>query len=191
MAEPEAKEVTVGRRGSTPAMPDPDEPIQMTDSPMLDLMARRKEIVEQLYLDLPVPRWDSDGGPAIFVRLTPASPTQFGMAMEKRRKQNPRPKDWVARANADVLVQCCVGVYAVISDGSQVSLKQGDPFGGWTKFDHDLAVALGMPIVEDLVAVEVVLKLFFTEADMLACANKLAQWSGAKLPEADSDFFAP
>jgi len=184
---------------AAPIAPLPDPPPAVTPtgqgSPLASLRARREALQEKLYLDLKVPRWDDDGGPAIYVRYNPSSPAFLGKTIEKAKKQKPRPDDWMVNANADALIQSCVGVFA-IEDGTSpekatreqmISLKDGEPTGDWTRFDHELGFSLGVEGVQSARAV--VRKLYLTEGDLLAAANKLVEWSGVAAPEADEDFF--
>jgi hypothetical protein len=184
---------------AAPIAPLPDPPPVVTPtghgSPLASLRARREALQEKLYLDLKVPRWDDDGGPAIYVRYNPSSPAFLGKTIEKAKKLKPRPDDWMVNANADALIQSCVGVFA-IEDGTppekatreqQLSLKDGEPTGDWTRFDPDLGFSLGVEGVQSARAV--VRRLYLTEGDLLAAANKLVEWSGVAAPEADEDFF--
>ena len=184
---------------AAPIAPLPDVAPTVTHtgqgSPLASLRARREALQEKLYLDLKVPRWDDDGGPAIYVRYNPSSPAFLGKTIEKAKKQKPRPDDWMVNANADALIQSCVAVFA-IEDGTppekatreqQLSLRDGDPAGDWTRFDPDLGFSLGVEGVQSARAV--VRKLYFTEGDLLAAASRLVEWSGVAAPEADEDFF--
>ena len=155
-------------------------PVQL--SPLASLRARREEIVNELFIDIKVPRWEN---PEIFVRLSPASATKLSHSLEKRRKAG--GSDWAMLANADMLINSCIGVYAVLDHDSETkySLRPGDPNGEWTKFDGDLADALG---VTERRATSVVQALFLTEGDLIDAANKLFTWSNIAGDEADSSF---
>ena len=151
-------------------------------SPLAALHARRAEIVSELYLDIKVPRWDN---PEIYVRFRPASAIKLSNSLDKRRKTN--QSDWAILANADMLIDACIGVYAVL-DGEhdeKFSLRKNDPNGSWTTFDADLAEALG---VTERKATAVVQALFLTEGDLIDTANKLFAWSGIAGDEADATF---
>lgn len=167
-------------------------------SPLLSLRERREAITKNLHLDLRVPRWgEVDAGPQIWIRFEPANPSEFGDRIEKAQKNTSKPKDWMIRENANVLVKSCVGVFAVQGDEpaddevdtrERLSLREGDPYGAWTKFDPDLAEALGLPA--NCGAIAVCRALFLTEADLTGCANKLLRWSGMSLGRTDEDFTA-
>lgn len=176
-------------RTETPAM-----------SPLGSLKKRRAQIADKLFLELKVPRWDTpdaDGerGPEIWVRYRPAAPSGAAKKAEQfNRMGGKKPDDWAVQLNAQVLVQCCEAVYAVQGDAPEegeedarpkISLREGDPYGTLTKFDPDLADALG---IENANAQAVVRKLYFTEGDLIAAANKLMEWSGVANDEAEDGF---
>jgi len=150
------------------------------DSPLLSLRARRAEIVDNLWVDLRVPRWDN---PKIFVRYAPVSAVKLNTAIERRRKE--KGDDWSLLANADMLVDSCIGIYGELDDGTQISLRDGDPSGKWTTFDPDLAKALGVEVER---AVDTVRSLYLTEGDLIDASNKLFRWSGIAGDEADEAF---
>jgi hypothetical protein len=112
------------------------------------------------------------------------------------QKRKDKPKDWMVRENAQVLVSSCIGVYAVEGEPplegedtrQKLSLRDGDPHGDWTKFDPDLAEALGLR--PDCGAIAVVQALYLTESDITSTAAQLLRWSGAVLPQDSQDFFA-
>jgi hypothetical protein len=127
--------ITVTPEGARPAAPS---------SPLADLRARRAKHLEGLHLDLKVPRWDDDGGPSIWVRYSPSSPGKIDDINAKRDEvKKIEGSDWYVNANADVLIDSCVGVYAKDGDDTY-SLRPGDPTGSWTTFDQDLAASLGI-----------------------------------------------
>lgn len=150
-------------------------------SALFDLRALRERKLKDLYKDLPVPRWGEDGTPEIVVRYKPSKPQVALRATEKRRTEN--DPDWLILANADVLVDACIGVYAVYQ-GKKYSLKPGEPNAPWTKFDRNLAENLG---IETNRAVEVVRALYLTDGDLIGAVNALAAWSGTVLPQIDEE----
>jgi hypothetical protein len=158
-----------------------EAPIAEIFTPLISLKNRRQEIVDDLYLDIKVARWDE---PEIYVRFKPVSATKLNATVERRRKQ--KSDNWSLLANADMLVDCCIGVYGVIegSDG-KFSLRENDANGKWTKFDKDLAHSLGL---EANSAVESCIGLYFSEGDLLDTANKLFRWSNIAGEEADELF---
>lgn len=164
------------------AAPEPHvgAPPVPSDSPLADLRKRRQAALETLYLDLKVPRWDEDGGPAVYVRYAPIDPAAAIKAVQKRSKARPRPDDYQLLATIDVLLGACRGVYAVEGDPAdgqvtRYSLRDGDPYGEWTRFDHDLANTLG---IEHERAVDIVRGLYFTDGDILGAYAQLSEWSG-------------
>jgi hypothetical protein len=151
-------------------------------TPLLSLKDRRNQIVNELYVDLQVPRWES---PEIYVRFKPVSATKLNTSIEYRRKS--KTADWSFLANADVLVDSCIGIYAVMEGNvdEKLSLRPDDPQGSWTKFDSDLAKALGLDVNR---AVDTCIGLYLTEGDLIETANKLFKWSGIANEEADETF---
>lgn len=156
--------------------------VQIDVSPLAALRARREQLVNELYIDIKVPRWDE---PELYVRFKPVSAVRLNSAIERRRKQ--KGDDWSILANADMLIDCCLGVYAVMNGDTEekLSLREGNPHGSWTKIDKDLANALG---IEAERASDACMGLFFTEGDLIDVANKLFKWSGIAGDEADEDF---
>lgn len=179
------------------ADPAVETPAAAPDSPLGSLRERRAKMVEDLWTDIRVPRWgDNDGGPKLYVRFKPASPSEHAARFEKLQKQAKKPADWAVDANAQVLVSCCVGIYAVEGeppadgedDRPKLSLRDGDPHGPWTKFDPDLGNSLGLDAHAG--AVSVCRALYFTEADITSTANRLMEWSGISMQQSTTDFFA-
>lgn len=168
-----------------------DAPSVSLDAPQApaikSLKARREALVAKLYLDLQVPRWDADGGPKIFVRYGPVAMAKLDQAVERRKKSD--PKEWSLLASADALVDACIGVY-VMEDGKQLSLKDGDPGGRWTRFDQDLANSLGLNTATSK-AVDVVKYLYLTDGDLIAASNEVFEWSAVSIDKVDEDFTTP
>lgn len=176
--------------------PDPepaDEPSGgvSPDSPLAGLRARRVEALQHLYVDLKVPRWDDDGGPAVYVRYQPVDPETAQKAVRKRQQAKPRPDKHLLLATCDVLLGACIGVFAVEGESAEggdpvrLSLREGDERGEWTKFDGDLAEALG---IDHRRATDIVRGLYLTEGDIWAASQALAEWSGIAVPQADDAF---
>jgi hypothetical protein len=169
---------------STPA-PIPVIPIDAPKAPsaaLKSLAAKREALKENLYLDLQVPRWSE---PEIFVRYGPVDMTLTENVVEKRRKS--KIPEWSILANADILAQACIGIYACLDEDyeTKYSLRSGDENGSWTKFDPDMADALGSQLQG---ASEVVRALYLTDGDLLEAAKRVTEWSGIKNAEVDSDF---
>ena len=146
------------------------------------LAEKRKRMHDTLYTDLKVPRWED---PEIFVRFKPISVTLTEAAIDKRRES--KVPEWLLLANADILVMACEGVYATL-DGdhtTKYSLRLGDNDGKWTRFDPDLAAALGVTLPG---ATEVVRALYPTDGDLLNTAAVLTEWSSSTIEKADGDF---
>ena len=151
-------------------------------SALANLADKRKKMRDGLHLDLKVPRWED---PEIFVRFNPIDATQTEAAIDKRRESN--IPEWLVLANADILALACEGVYATL-DGdhtTKYSLRLGDNDGKWTRFDPDLAAALGVTLPG---ATEVVRALYPTDGDLLNTAAVLTEWSSSTIEKADGDF---
>lgn len=163
----------------------PIAPSVHPDSPLAGLKARKAAIIERLHWDLKVPRWDDDGGPAIYVRYGPIDVTRMTKILDAANKS--KAPDKMLVANANILANACLGVFAR-EDGSEeeLSLRDGDPHGPLTRFDEDLAETLdvGTPFR----ATAVVRALYLTDGDLIAAAIQLSELSGAALPKADTDF---
>jgi hypothetical protein len=152
------------------------------DSPLAALRDRRAQIVNDLHTDIKVPRWDE---PELYVRFKPVSAVKLNKAIERRRKVG--GEDWSLLANADMLIEACIGVYAVVDGNTEnkLSLRVNDSKGAWTKFDTELSDAIGLDAQR---ASDVVLGVYLTEGDLIDTANKLFKWSGIAGDEADESF---
>lgn len=176
-------EFNINEPGNNEAFGEESVAVVNTEAtPLIALRQRRQEIIDELYMDLRVPRWDD---PEIYVRFKPVSASRLNGAIERRRKQ--KADNWSILANADMLVDACVGIYASFDGGeTQYSLRLDDPEGKWTKFDHELASALGLDDAKS--AAEACLGLYLTEGDLIDAANRLFKWSGIVIDEADETF---
>lgn len=159
-----------------------DSSVEPEETLLIGLKKRRAQIVNEMFTDIKVPRWES---PEIYVRFKPVSATKLNATIERRRKM--KGDDWSFLANADMLVDSCIGIYAVM-DGdtdNKLSLRLGDPKGEWTKFDTDLAEALGVEVTR---AVDACTSLYLTEGDLIDTSNRLFKWSNISSDEADETF---
>jgi len=154
---------------------------------ILSLKARRAELAEKLWIDLRVPRWTE---PAVFVRYAPINTVQVDKAVAKR--QNKKTDDWSLLANADILINACLGVYATLDGNSdeKYSLVPGNEHAPWTKFDQDLGRALGLDQHASQ-ATDVVKELYLTDGDLIAAANQVFEFSGVSNEKVDADFSTP
>jgi hypothetical protein len=87
-------------------------------------------------------------------------------------------------ANADVLVEHCVGIYEVTADGKEVGLDPDAP-DAWPRYGPRLAELLG---VEAPTPVAACIALFATPADLVTHAGQLAQLSGFDVSAAEERF---
>jgi hypothetical protein len=165
-------------------------------SPLMNLRAQRTAIINALYLDLEVPRWSDGGQPGVWIRYKPAKFTLTLMAAE-RRKESKDP-EWLELANADVLVDACVGVYTKV-DGNAYTVNSD---GQWVQFDPDQAVPSDwVPVtgeggtrlaeafgIQTNTAVGIMRGLFYSGGDMMAHSGRLNEFSARVMPEADKQF---
>ena len=155
-------------------------------TPLNSLKSKREEILKGLHTNIRVPRWDS---PKVYVRCKPVSPTFLNKVLDVRSKEG--MDDWAQRANCDILVESCLGVYYV-PDGepnAEYSFRSGDPKGKLTKFDVDLTDSLEVdagPTDQTTVAVR---SLFLGgDGDINDAAGKLLKFSNIGNAEADTTF---
>ena len=158
-------------------------------SPLDGLKEKLTQASENLFVDLEVPRWPELIGIRVFVRYLPLSPA-YGVAMsEKFEKEG--GEDWPIRANAQILVHYCVGVYVQDDNGDKLSFATGKPDGPWTKFDDQLAQALGPSRVKQQSAIATCRGLYWTDGDVTGAALKLADWSTLISEEHEKVFPTP
>lgn len=129
------------------------------------LAEARKAALEQLHLDMQVPRLD----PPVFVRVRPITTPEV-TAITKRFRGNKTPESTVMH-NAAIIAEACLGVFGTDDDGKPVE----DP-SEWPKFDEELADILGLEGASS--AVEVVRALYLTDGDVTSAAERIVKWSG-------------
>lgn len=170
---------------------DTEAPEGTPQSPLDILKGRRAQLQAKLHIDLAVPRWDDIIGCSIWIRYGPADLSLWSNAQQKRetahialkKKNGVGDPKWAVKANADVLVDACRGVY-FLEPGEKP--PEGDvPDDLPTFSDPELATALD---IQPGNAVRTVLGLYGTDGDLLMAANALLGFSGEASKEADSDF---
>ncbi len=172
-----------------PDTPQPEDVVTeeevQTPTPLRSLKVRRAELVENLYLDHPVPRYSD---PQVFIRFHAVESKKLNASVKSRENQGKRdPKiDWQLLANCDLLEECCEGIYAIWPDAPDEKVALSGS-GHWSKFDQETAIALGVE-KEALYPTDVVRKLFFTDGDLIAAANALLIWSNEASQKSDEDF---
>jgi hypothetical protein len=137
-------------------------------SVLSSLRARRDAAKKGLHLDLAVPRLD----PPVYVRFAPVAQAQIDRAQKRHEKSKDVDKSVIV--NAVLLADACRGVFEII-DGEEVSVDDRDRDGDWPLFDERLAELLGADVTK---AADVVRALYLTDGDVIATAEKLAEWSG-------------
>lgn len=152
-----------------------DQPAEAADgSALASLRARRRKVVEKLYFDLEVPRYD----PPVWVRYRPVSQEKVEDTFKRTEKR--RGKERTVVTNAIILAEACIGVFEVI-DGVEVSVDPDNRGGEWPKFDQSLGELLTS--IEDgerppTKASDVVRKLYLTDGDIISTAQDLSVRSG-------------
>lgn len=146
------------------------------DSPLARIRRQRERTIAQTdELHVHVPRTDD---PKIYVAYKPVDPGFVEAAILKRQEEGKKSRqsnrDATVYANADVLVEHCIGVYFLDDAGKEhgLSAEGGDD---WPRFDERLAAALGIDATK---AVDVCIGLFTTKADLVMHAGELAILSG-------------
>lgn len=170
------------------------------DSPLVNLRQRREEIGAKQFTDIKVPRWEN---PELFVRYKPVDHSFIRKALGKMRKAKGDRGDAEVDGNADVMIQGCLGVYAMI-DGEAHTLDAPDhwvpvdigseeddietlDYSEWGKFDKVLGETLGLDPKHSS-ARQVVRTLYITDGDVITTAQDVIRFSGYKNPDADDEF---
>jgi hypothetical protein len=164
-------------------------------SPLGLLRGKRAELDANLFYDIEVPRWSEILGRAVWVRYKPGQLGLLNAALERRKENHDKAvragkqgdPEWVAKANADMLVDSCVGVYdlAIGEEPPTGELPPNLP----TFSEYALSESLDMP--DDPCprnAVGTALRLYGTPADLMLAASQLVNWSGQASKEADRSF---
>lgn len=180
------------------AVGDPQNPPEPEPkSPLAHLKRIREQMESKLYIDLKVPRWGSiEGSPEIYVRYGPVDNEVFESIVERRSKQG---GSWALAANAEMLVHCCQGVYAVVDGDTSKKFSLADAGDAteeeqlkkpWTRFDQALGTALGLPPARMTTAADICQELYLTDGDLLAAASAVADWSGVESERLTENFTA-
>jgi len=162
-------------------------------TPMFDLKARAREIRDNLHLVLQVPRWKE---PDVFVKFKPVASEEFAATQGKRERDG--GPGWVLLSYCDAIADSCEEVYFCHPDDADLphaerqkfSMTTGDPYGPKTRFDHNLAEALGLIIAPDdpNKIAAIVRGLYLTDGDIIAAAGDLLDWSSRASVKAEGDF---
>lgn len=163
-----------------PAPPIVQHDQDMGLSVLSDLKSRRQKIADEQIMPLSVPRWHD---PVIKVKYRPVPHEVVRGITDRVDKASKQDKGRVeVDANIDILIRSCAAVVAVVG-GKEYSLRLNDPNGEPTKFDPDLAENLGLD--RNAGARAVVKELFMTDADIIAAAGAVGEFSGYKEQEGD------
>lgn len=142
------------------------------------LKARREAAVEDLHLDLKIPRYD----PPIYVRFKPVE--QKRIDAMRAAVEKGKAKDKTVAANAALLAEATIGLFEIV-DGEKVSIDPSDRDGEWPVFDMRLAELFEVQAVK---AAEVVRAVYLTDGDIIATVMQVGDWSGYNLDEIQADF---
>jgi hypothetical protein len=197
-------DVMVTKEGDSPpeAAPEPEVELPVR-TPRLSLRLQRQEILDNLYLDLKVPRWttvDDEGKREIYVRYAPIQSALVEQSIRRRSGEEYRQNEASLLVHADLLVNHCRGVFAVMDDDFDRKYtlaldEEGNtlpyPTEEWTRFDRGLARALGMAEFQWGVATDICRALYVTDGDLIDASNELSGWSSAKNERAAEDFTRP
>jgi len=82
--------------------------------------------------------------------------------------------------NADIIINGCIRIIAVLSDGEEVGLGID---GAYTRFDRDAVLAAGLPPNSD--SRQLCRWMFVTDADLLRTARTISKWSGYREDDVD------
>ena len=182
---------------------EPTQEVAPKRSARRSLREIRQRIVDDLHIDLKVPRLsieDEDGTFDVFVRYGPVRSAKVDASLKRRSEQTHNENEASLLVHVDILVDSCRGVYYVL-DGDMDSkysfklLEDGEqdpePTQYWTKFDRDLGASLGMTEFEAKLAENVCRKLYLTDGDLIDASTKLSTWSAQANEEAEKDFSQP
>lgn len=172
-----------GERGPAPAA---------TGSPLASLRERRKARRKKLFLDLKVPGYgDPDAGvPDVFVRFKPAD--QSRLVAEVKKAERSKDRDAITLANANLLIEACVGVFQVDASGTEVSIDPDnltpDP-DEWLTFGPELGKLLADEDAGELLvrATDVARALYDNDMALAAASGRLVDWSQTMNEELDRE----
>lgn len=140
------------------------------------LANRRQQILDEKVLTLEVPDWTS---PKLRIEFKPVPHAILRRGANEQEKRIKDTTDAAKQANteldtnADILINGCLRIIAVLDDGEEMGLGID---GAFTRFDRDFALSCGLP--ESTTARQMCRWMFITEADLLRTARTVSQWSG-------------
>src|ERR1035438_209899 len=163
--------------------PAPSVPAQPSTGILGILANRRQQIIDEQVLRLEVPRWDS---PKLVFEFKPVPHAILGRAANEQEKRVKDSSDASKQANteidtnADILINGCIRIIAVLDDGEEMGLGVD---GEFTRFGPDAALACGLP--QGATARQTCRWMFVTDADLLRTARTVSKWSGYREDDAD------
>lgn len=153
-------------------------------SPLGSLRERRKKRRETLKYDLRVPGYD----PEVFVRFKPVAQAKL-VAATKRADKSKSP-DALALANAALLIDACLGVFQLDSDGTPVSIDPDNlthDEADWPKFDDRLGQLLADEGEILGSATSVCRALYENDMALSRHTNMLLEWSQSMNEDLDRE----
>lgn len=180
-----------------------EDPAEEQRTPRKSLAAVRQQILDSLFLDLKVPRYtreDAEGKSDLYVRYAPVRSARVDWSIKKRSKDEYQENEASLLIQADILVDCCRGIFMVFDDDFTkkytVALDDlgntiTEPTDVWPKFDRELARALGLPEHRWGLAVDICRSLYVTDGDLIDAATEVTSWSASKNERAAEDFTKP
>jgi hypothetical protein len=175
-----------------------DKPVG-PQSPLEALRGRRGDLERTLFKDLQIPRWDSVLGRALWARFGPADLQLLNRQLDKRKESYDKAvkamktgdPDWLAKANADMLVDACIAVYdlAIDEEPSQVLPPNLPSFSSRELSEAlDYVDGTGQKHECPRSALGTCMFLYGTTSDLLVASQQLTVWSGQASREADEAF---
>ena len=196
-------EIEVVKDDGIEPMTEVEEPTQEMPrrSARINLREIRQRIVDDLHIDLRIPRLSlEDGTFDVYVRYGPVRSAKVAASMKRRGSQEHNEDEASLLVHVDILVDSCRGVFYVL-DGdmdSKYSFKMDEsgeqdpePTQYWTRFDKDLGASLGMTEYESRLGENVCRRLYLTDGDLVDASNRLSTWSAQANEEAEKDFTQP
>lgn len=123
------------------------------ESPLGLVLARLQEQRESRHLDVRVDGLSDRLGVDVHVRY--AAKVRYGdlkQYVDKRRKKG--HTDWDLLANLDMIVDCCIGVYATVEGKSYgLSADESTDPADWPRFDDQLRAMLPDGVGESAVSI--------------------------------------
>jgi hypothetical protein len=163
-----------------------DEGIIAAEAPssiIAAIKAARVEIIDNLFIDLRVPRWTAKGVP-LFVRFSPLSTETMSKVQKRFEKVKDDSKQW--QADAEVLLRSAQGIFWREEDGVDRSIDPDEAEGTLAHFDRHLCDLLGWEWTG--YAVDVVKYIYVTDLSISATLEEVFEWTRQASEKAEETF---